>query len=66
VDEARVEVVFSTLRQLGMAPKRAKTLAVMAVAVLVGAQQMGETEDPALMRKVFDELEEWLTNAASR
>jgi hypothetical protein len=38
----------------------------MAVAVLVGAQQMGEGEDPAMMRKVFDELEEWLTNAAAR
>lgn len=65
VDEGRVEVVFSTLRQLGMPPKRAKTLAVMAVAVLVGAQQMGGGKDPALMRKVFDELEEWLINAAA-
>jgi AcrR family transcriptional regulator len=65
VDEARVEVVFETLRRLGVPSRRAKTLAVMAVAVLVGAQQMGEAEDPALMRKVFDELEAWLTGTAS-
>ncbi len=65
VDEARVEVLFETLRQLGIPPKRARTLAVMAVAVLVGTQQMGEAEDPALIRKVFDELEAWLSGTAS-
>jgi len=32
VDEARIEVVVDTLRQLGLPPGRAKTLAVMAVA----------------------------------
>ena len=65
VDEARIDVVVDTLRELGLPPARAKTLAVMAVGVLVGAQQLGRAEDAALMRKVFDELELWLTGAAS-
>lgn len=65
VDDARIEVVHDTLRELGLPPGRAKTLAVMAVAVLVGTQQMGRAEDAALMRKVFDELEVWLSGAAS-
>jgi AcrR family transcriptional regulator len=56
VDEARVQVVLETLRQLGLPPKRAKTLAVMAVGILVGTQQMGRTDDRALMTRVFDEL----------
>jgi AcrR family transcriptional regulator len=64
VDEARIQVVADTMRQLGLPPGRARTLAVMAVGVLVGAQQLGQAEDPALMRKVFDELELWLTGAA--
>jgi AcrR family transcriptional regulator len=66
VDEARIEVVHDTLRQLGLPPGRARTLAVMAVGVLVGTQQMGRAEDPALMRKVFDELEIWLGSAAGQ
>lgn len=65
VDEARIEVVVDTLRQLGLPPGRARTLAVMAVGVLVGTQQLGQTDDAALMRKVFDELEIWLTGAAA-
>jgi AcrR family transcriptional regulator len=65
VDEARIGIVGDTLRQLGLPPGRARTLAVMAVGVLVGTQQMGQGDDAALMRKVFDELEEWLTAAAS-
>ena len=65
VDEARIEVIVDTLRELGLAPSRAKTLAVMAVGVLAGTQQLGRAEDAALMKKVFDELEEWLTSAAS-
>ena len=65
VDDARIEVVHDTLRELGLPPGRAKTLAVMAVGVLVGTQQMGRAEDPALMRKVFDELEIWLAGTAS-
>jgi AcrR family transcriptional regulator len=64
VDEARVRVVRDTLRQLGLAPGRARTLAVMAVGVLVGTQQMGEAEDATLMRRVFDELELWLGGVA--
>jgi AcrR family transcriptional regulator len=66
VDDARIEVVVDTLRQLGLPPGRAKTLGVMAVGVLVGTQQLGRAGDGALMRKVFDELEEWLTGAATR
>lgn len=65
VDSARIQVVLDTLRQLGLPPGRARTLAVMAVGVLVGTQELGQAEDPALMRKVFDELELWLTGAAS-
>lgn len=65
VDDARIDVVVETLRQIGVPPGRAKTLGVMAVGVLVGAQQLGRADDPALMRKVFDELESWLANAAS-
>ena len=65
VDAARIDVVHDTLRELGLAPGRAKTLAVMAVGVLVGTQQMGRAEDAALMKKVFDELETWLSGAAS-
>ncbi|HEV7534060.1 MAG TPA: TetR/AcrR family transcriptional regulator [Acidimicrobiia bacterium] len=65
VDEARIQVVLDTLRQLGLPPGRARTLAVMAVGVLVGTQELGQAEDPALMRKVFDELELWLTGTAS-
>jgi AcrR family transcriptional regulator len=64
VDEARIEVVVDTLRELGLPPGRARTLAVMAVGVLVGTQQLGRAEDAALMRKVFDELELWLAGAA--
>jgi AcrR family transcriptional regulator len=64
VDEARIEVVVDTLRQLGLPPGRARTLAVMAVGVLVGTQQLGRADDAPLMRKVFDELEVWLTGAA--
>jgi AcrR family transcriptional regulator len=64
VDEARIQVVLDTLRQLGLPPGRARTLAVMAVGVLVGTQELGQAEDPALMRKVFDELELWLTGTA--
>jgi AcrR family transcriptional regulator len=63
VDEARIEVVYDTMRELGLAPGRAKTLAVMAVGVLVGTQQMGRGDDGALMKKVFDELEVWLGGA---
>lgn len=65
VDEARIAVVVETLRRLGLPPGRAKTLGVMAVGVLVGTQQLGRADDSALMRKVFDELEDWLTNAAA-
>jgi AcrR family transcriptional regulator len=65
VDEARISVVVDTLRELGLAPARAKTLGVMALGVLVGAQQTGHADNPALMKKVFDELELWLTRAAS-
>jgi AcrR family transcriptional regulator len=65
VDEARIGVIVDTLRQLGLPPGRAKTLALMAVSVLVGAQQLGRAEDAALMRKVFDELESWLAGAAA-
>lgn len=64
VDEARVAVVHDTLRQLGLPAPRARTLAVMAVGVVVGAQQMGQLADAALMRKIFDELEVWLGGAA--
>jgi AcrR family transcriptional regulator len=66
VDGARVEIVRDTLRQLGLPPGRARTLAVMAVAVLVGAQQTGQAGDATLMRKVLDELEIWLGGAAVR
>lgn len=65
VDEARVDVIVETLRRLGLPPGRAKTLALMAVSVLVGAQQLGRAEDAAVMRKVFDELESWLAGAAA-
>jgi len=65
VDEARIGVVVDTLRELGLPPGRARTLGVMAVGVLVGAQQLGQAENAGLMRKVFDELELWLTNAAA-
>ena len=65
VDAARIDVVVDTLRQLGLPPGRAKTLGVMAVGVLVGTQQLGRADDPALMRNVFDELEQWLTAAGS-
>lgn len=65
VDEARIGVVVDTLRELGLRPGRAKTLGVMAVGVLVGTQQLGRGEDAALMRKVFDELEIWLSGAAA-
>jgi AcrR family transcriptional regulator len=64
VDEARIAVVVDTMRELGLPSARAKTLGVMAVGVLVGAQQMGRGDDGALMKKVFDELELWLTNTA--
>jgi AcrR family transcriptional regulator len=65
VDEARIAVVVDSMRELGLPPARAKTLGVMAVGVLVGTQQLGRGDDAALMKKVFDELEIWLTNAAS-
>ena len=65
VDAARIDVVHDTLRELGLPPGRAKTLSVMAVGVLVGTQQMGRAEDAALMKKVFDELETWLSGAAA-
>jgi len=65
VDEARIAVVVDTLRELGLPPARAKTLGVMAVGVLVGTQQLGRGDDAPLMKKVFDELELWLANAAS-
>lgn len=65
VDEARIAVVVDTMRELGLPPARAKTLGVMAVGVLVGAQQLGRGDDAALMKKVFDELEVWLTNSVS-
>jgi AcrR family transcriptional regulator len=64
VDEGRIQVVHDTLRELGLPAGRSKTLAVMAVGVLVGTQQTGRAEDGALMRKVFDELEIWLAGAA--
>src|SRR5581483_7949971 len=64
VDAARIDVVHNTLRELGLPPGRAKILAVMAVGVLVGTQQMGRSEDAELMKKVFDELETWLRGAA--
>ncbi len=64
VDEARVAVVHDTLRQLGLPPGRARTLAVTAVSVLVGAQQTGHAGNAALLRKIFDELEIWLGSAA--
>lgn len=64
VDAARIAVVHDTLRDLGLPPGRARTLAVMAVGVLVGAQQMGRAENAALMKRVFDELETWLVGAA--
>ena len=63
VDEARVAVVVDTLRELGLSAGRAKTMGVMAVSVLVGAQQTGRADDAALMKKVLDELELWLANA---
>ena len=63
VDEARIAVVVDTLRELGVPAGRATTLGVMAVGVLVGAQQLGRGDDAALMKKIFDELELWLTNA---
>ena len=65
VDEARVDVVHDTLRELGLPPGRARTLAVSAVSVLVGMQQMTRAEDAALLKKVFDELEIWLSGAAA-
>ena len=65
VDEARIAVVVDSMRELGLPPARAKTLGVMAVGVLVGTQQLGRGDDAALMKKVFDELEIWLTGAAS-
>jgi AcrR family transcriptional regulator len=65
LDEARIEVVHDTLRQLGLPAGRARTLAVMAVGVLVGAQQMGQGDDTTLMRRVFDELENWLGGVAA-
>ncbi|HYH51480.1 MAG TPA: TetR/AcrR family transcriptional regulator [Acidimicrobiia bacterium] len=65
VDEARIKVVHDTLRELGLPSGRAKRLAVMSVGVLVGTQQMGRANDPALMKKVFDELESWLTGTAA-
>jgi AcrR family transcriptional regulator len=65
VDDARIGVVDDTLRELGLPRGRARALAVMAVSVLIGAQQLGRAEDPALMKKVFDELEHWLADAAT-
>jgi AcrR family transcriptional regulator len=64
VDEGRIDVVLDTLRELGMPPARAKTLAVMAVGVMAGTQVLGRGEDGALMKRVFDELELWLAGAA--
>jgi AcrR family transcriptional regulator len=63
VDEARIAVVVDTLKELGLPASRAKTLAVMSVSVLVGAQQLGRGDDAAMMKKLFDELELWLTTA---
>jgi AcrR family transcriptional regulator len=65
VDEGRIDIVFDTLRELGLPAARAKTLAVMAVGVLAGTQQLGRGEDGALMKRVFDELELWLSGAAA-
>ncbi len=38
---------------------------MMAVSVLIGAQQLGRLDDAATGRRVFDELETWLTTAAA-
>lgn len=65
VDDARIDVVFDTLRELRLPPARSRTLAVMAVGVLVGMQQLGRAGDRALMKKAFDELELWLSGAAA-
>jgi len=65
VDEARIAVVVDTLRQVGLPPARARTLGMMAVSVLIGAQQLGRLDDAATGRRVFDELETWLTTAAA-
>jgi AcrR family transcriptional regulator len=65
VDEARIGVVYDTLRELGLPSGRAKTLSVMSVGVLVGTQQMGRAENAAVTKKVFDELESWLRSAAA-
>ena len=64
VDEARIAVVVDTLRQLGLPPGRSKTLGVMSVSVLAGAQALGKADEGALLRRAFDELEAWLTLAA--
>lgn len=63
VDEARIAVVVDTLHELGLPAGRAKTLGVMAASVLVGTQQTGQADDPAVMKRVLDELELWLANA---
>ena len=65
VDEARIGVVADTLRQLGLPPKRARTLGVMSVSILAGAQALGEAENGPGLRRLFDELEVFLTEAAS-
>jgi len=65
VDEARIDVVVETLRQLGLPPARARTLGMMAASVLIGAQQLGRLDDAATARKVFDELETWLAGAGA-
>jgi AcrR family transcriptional regulator len=64
VDAARIEVVLDTLQELGLPLPQARLLADIAIAVLVGTQEIIHADSRGHMTEVFAMLEQWLRQAA--
>jgi len=61
-DAARIEVLFDTLQELGLPLPEARLLADIAVAILVGTQEI--TGDRGHMTEVFTTVEQWIRQVA--
>ena len=65
VDDKREDVIFRVFVTVGMEEDRARVLARLGIAVLVGTQSREHPVDRNHLREMFDEYHQWLLHVAS-
>jgi AcrR family transcriptional regulator len=64
VDTRREDDLVATFVLTGIEPDRARVLARLGIAVLIGTQQREHPVDRRRLREIFDEYQRWLEHAA--